>query len=192
MRGGVLISRPVTVRIVRLWCRPALFSAVQVYSPASEYCTLEICSAPSSTTVTSQTELTCSYSLTECEGSPVHIHISPSTCTVSVRPMGDRVSALLQLYVMGRIPTALQGRTTDAPMLLTLLVEVTIMGLTGEKEKWHQKGQKSIDPSISYTFAGGLGWYLFLGIIMPMSIIGWETDYTLDRLIEIQYITNIK
>lgn len=37
---------------------------------------------------------------------------------------------------MGRIPTARQGRSTEAPtMQLTQLVKVTMMGLTGRKEK---------------------------------------------------------
>ncbi len=56
-----------------------------------------------------------------------------SMCLSSVRLVGNCVSVLplVQVYVMGRSPKALQGRTTDAPTLeLTWPTKVTMMGLT--------------------------------------------------------------
>lgn len=58
---------------------------------------------------------------------------SPSVCVFLVLMTVDCASALplLQLYVMGRSPTALQGKTTGAPTLqLTWATNVTMMGLT--------------------------------------------------------------
>lgn len=56
-----------------------------------------------------------------------------------VSSLGSMVKCLLpllldQVYVMGTIPTALQGRTADAPILqLTRLTRFTIMGLTARR-----------------------------------------------------------
>lgn len=66
---------------------------------------------------------------------------SPSMCLPSVGLTGDCVSDLprVQVYVMGWIPTARQGRITEAPILqLTWPVKFTMMGLTvrkGEERK---------------------------------------------------------
>ncbi len=63
---------------------------------------------------------------------------SPSMCMSSVGLMGNCVSALplVQVYVMGRSPIALQGRTAGAPILqFTWLTNVTMIGLTRKQKE---------------------------------------------------------
>lgn len=70
----------------------------------------------------------------------------------SVRLMKECVPALVQVYVMGRIPTALHGRTTEAPILLfTCAVKFTMIGLTDRGEE-RQRGRGTFAPcKLLYT-----------------------------------------